>query len=91
MTSGKRGDHMANRTREMSVGDWEKTTWEGQRRYQINRWAKLSLDEILEAQEEMAAFANEISKAKSRPKKHGAVFEKPTIYKADSRKALKKS
>ncbi len=37
--------------------DWEVTTWEGNRRSQIEHWAKLSLDEIFAAQEEMAEFA----------------------------------
>ena len=69
MTLGKRDNRMVKRARKMSANDWEKTTWEGQRRYQIKQWAKLSLDEILEAQEEMAALANKISKAKVRPKK----------------------
>ncbi len=40
--------------------DWEALTWEGSRRRQIDRWAKLSLDEILDAQEEMAELAKEI-------------------------------
>jgi hypothetical protein len=90
MTLEKSYNRMANRAREMSAGDWEKTTWEGQRRYQINRWVKLSLDEILEAQEEMAALANEISTAKRRLKKVGVVFEKPAVYKTNPRKSLKK-
>ncbi len=43
--------------------DWESTTWEGHRRRQLDRWARLSLDEILEAQEAMAELANEIASA----------------------------
>ncbi|MCG3139092.1 MAG: hypothetical protein HJJLKODD_02970 [Phycisphaerae bacterium] len=39
--------------------DWESTTWEGHRRRQIDYWAQLSLDEIFEAQEEMAELFNE--------------------------------
>jgi hypothetical protein len=34
--------------------DWSLTTWEGSRREQIRRWSKLTMDEILAAQEEMA-------------------------------------
>jgi hypothetical protein len=74
----------------MSVNDWEKTTWEGQRRYQIKRWAKLSLDEILEAQEEMAGLANEISTARRRPKMSGVVMEKTAAYRTGPRKPSKK-
>lgn len=33
--------------------DWSLTTWEGSRREQLRRWAKLSLREIMLAQEEM--------------------------------------
>ena len=40
--------------------DWNLTTWEGSRREQLRRWAKLSMDEILAAQEEMAALADEL-------------------------------
>lgn len=34
--------------------DWSLTTWDGSRREQLRRWAELSLEEILRAQEEMA-------------------------------------
>ena len=40
--------------------DWSLTTWEGSRREQIRRWSKLTMDEILAAQEEMAALAEEL-------------------------------
>jgi len=33
--------------------DWELTTFEGSRREQLRRWSRLSLREILLAQEEM--------------------------------------
>ncbi len=39
--------------------DWSLTTWEGSRREQLRRWSKLTFDEILEAQEEMADLARE--------------------------------
>jgi hypothetical protein len=90
MTLGKKDSRMANRARKMSANDWEKTTWEGQRLYQIKRWAKLSLDEILEAQEEMADLANEISAAKKRPEMSGAVMERPAAYGIDPGKPSKK-
>ena len=34
--------------------DWSLTTWEGSRREQLRRWAQLTLEEIVQAQEEMA-------------------------------------
>jgi hypothetical protein len=40
--------------------DWHLTTWEGSREEQQRRWAKLSLEEILDAQEEMAKLAEEL-------------------------------
>ena len=33
--------------------DWSLTTWEGSRREQLRRWAELSLEEIIRAQEDM--------------------------------------
>lgn len=33
--------------------DWSLTTWEGAEREQLRRWAQLSLEEIVRAQEEM--------------------------------------
>ena len=40
-----------------SAIDWSLTTWEGSRREQLRRWAQLSLEEILLAQEEMSEFS----------------------------------
>ena len=40
--------------------DWSLTTWEGSRREQMRRWAQLTFDEILEAQEEMYDLACEM-------------------------------
>jgi hypothetical protein len=40
--------------------DWNLTTWKGSRREQIRRWSQLTLDEILAAQEQMAALAEEL-------------------------------
>jgi hypothetical protein len=34
--------------------DWNLTTWEGSRREQLRRWAQLTLEKIVQAQEEMA-------------------------------------
>ena len=44
--------------------DWSLTTWEGSRREQIERWTKLTFNEILNAQEEMAELARELAGSK---------------------------
>ena len=41
--------------------DWEATTWDGSRRRQIEDWARLSLDEIFDAQEEMGDLVHELA------------------------------
>ncbi|NUN48375.1 MAG: hypothetical protein HUU15_06050 [Candidatus Brocadiae bacterium] len=41
--------------------DWSATTWEGARKRQLERWATLTLDEILDAQEMMADLARELA------------------------------
>lgn len=48
-------------TTEYNNIDWYATTWEGNRRRQIEHWAHLSLDEIFAAQEEMAEFAEQMA------------------------------
>jgi len=44
--------------------DWGLTTWEGNRRLQMRRWASLSLDQILEWQEAMAELCRELALAR---------------------------
>ena len=44
---------MAGTHPETDVIDWSLTTWEGSRREQLRRWAELSLEEIIQAQEDM--------------------------------------
>lgn len=51
---------MAKRSRDADAIDWRLTTWEGSRREQLRRWAALSLEEILRAQEEMADLAERL-------------------------------
>jgi len=46
--------------------DWSLTTWEGSRREQTRRWAELSWDKIIAAQEEMAELA-ELARTPLRP------------------------
>lgn len=43
--------------------DWSLTTWEGSRREQLRQWAKLTLEEIVRAQEEMAELNERLSRA----------------------------
>ena len=40
--------------------DWSLTTWEGAEREQLRRWAELSLEEIVRAQEEMMDLAERL-------------------------------
>jgi hypothetical protein len=42
--------------------DWRLTTWEGAQREQLRRWAQLSLEEILRAQEEMQSLADRLGR-----------------------------
>jgi hypothetical protein len=44
--------------------DWSLTTWEGAEREQLRRWAGLSLEEIVRAQEEMQNLADRLGRAK---------------------------
>ena len=45
--------------------DWSLTTWEGSRREQMRRWAQLTLEEILQAQEEMAEMNEQLATART--------------------------
>lgn len=44
--------------------DWTLTTWEGAEREQLRRWAELSLEEIVRAQEEMQDLAERLAAVK---------------------------
>lgn len=44
-----------------SVIDWSLATWEGAEREQLRRWAALTLEEILLAQEEMQSLAERLA------------------------------
>ncbi len=48
--------------------DWSLTTWEGAEREQLRRWAQLSLEEILRAQEEMQNPAERLGGTKEESK-----------------------
>ncbi|HEY3077372.1 MAG TPA: hypothetical protein VGJ74_19540 [Burkholderiales bacterium] len=43
--------------------DWSLTTWEGAEREQLRRWAELTLEEIVRAQEEMQNLAERLARA----------------------------
>ncbi|MBI4207050.1 MAG: hypothetical protein HY527_18665 [Betaproteobacteria bacterium] len=45
--------------------DWSLTTWEGARREQLRRWAALTLEEIILAQEEMRELSERLSRPSS--------------------------
>jgi len=47
------------RSEEKAVG-WNLATWEGAEREQLRRWAQLSLEEVLRAQEEMQQLAERL-------------------------------
>lgn len=41
--------------------DWSVTTWEGARREQLRRWSRLTLEQIVAAQEEMADLSEQLA------------------------------
>jgi hypothetical protein len=45
----------------VAVFDWSLTTWGGSRREQLRRWAQLTLEEIVQAQEEMAGLGERLA------------------------------
>jgi hypothetical protein len=45
--------------------DWSLTTWEGAEREQLRRWAELTLEEIVRAQEEMQSLAEQLHGARA--------------------------
>lgn len=54
----------ANKEDEDSVpAGWSQATWEGATREQLRRWSRLSLEEIVAAQEEMAELSLQLSPA----------------------------
>lgn len=53
----------ANKEDEDTVPDWNQATWEGATREQLRRWSRLSLEEIVAAQEEMAELTLQLSPA----------------------------
>jgi len=50
--------------------DWQRTTWEGATREQLRRWSRLTLEEIVAAQEEMAELSQKLGPAPAKPTRH---------------------
>ncbi len=42
--------------------DWNLTSWDGSRREQMRRWALLTLEQIILAQEEMAELSERLAR-----------------------------
>jgi len=70
--------------------DWSLTTWEGNRRAQLERWASMSLDRILESQEEMAALSEDLVRqaGKTTP---GTAGGPPGLHPAEGGKKAEKA
>ncbi len=47
--------------------DWGVTTWEGNRRAHMERWVSMSVDQILQAQEEMAEMSRDLARRRQNP------------------------
>ncbi len=55
---------MVKTSQQLDEIDWNLTTWEGARNEQLKRWSKLSLKEILLAQEEMQKISDKLHENK---------------------------
>jgi hypothetical protein len=47
---------------EDTASDWSLTSWAGAEREQLRRWAQLSLEDIVRAQEEMQDLADRLGR-----------------------------
>lgn len=56
---------MPGNASETDAIDWSLTTWEGSRREQLRRWAELSLEEIIQAQEEMRELSERFAQSRN--------------------------
>ena len=50
---------------EIDAIDWSLTTWDGSRREQLRRWSQLSLQEIIQAQEDMRELSERFAQMRS--------------------------
>lgn len=55
---------MAELPESLRAIDWKLTTWEGNRRQQLRRWASLPLHRVIAALEEMEDLANDLASGK---------------------------
>ncbi len=53
---------MTKTNQQLDEIDWNLTTWEGAQKEQLKRWSKLSLEEIILAQEEMQKITAKLHK-----------------------------
>lgn len=58
---------MANDKLDLDSVDWSLTTWEGSRREQLRQWSRLSLREIILAQQEMRELSERFGHASAPP------------------------
>jgi hypothetical protein len=56
---------MPGNSSETDAIDWTLTTWEGSRREQLRRWAELSLEEIIQAQEDMRELSERFAQMRN--------------------------
>jgi len=59
--------------------DWSVTTFEGSRREQLRRWARLPLEQVIAALEEMQELSDELAPAAA-----GTVQDPPVGYNAET-------
>jgi hypothetical protein len=55
---------MPDSERRTDTIDWSLTTWEGARREQMRRWAALTLEEIVLAQQEMRELSERLAETR---------------------------
>lgn len=76
--------------------DWELTTWEGSRRETLRRWARLPLERVIAALEEMQELSEALSEshtsgeAESQPATGGGVQEQRSEYGLGTGESLNK-
>ena len=76
--------------------DWDLTTWEGSRRETLRRWARLPLERVIAALEEMQELSEALSEshssgeAESQPVAGGGVQEQRSEYGLGTGESLNK-
>ncbi len=67
-----------------SAIDWRLTTWVGARREALRRWARLPLEQVIAALEEMGRLSEALENAPPREVGDRAVAEDPSPYDPDA-------